>query len=401
MTARKQIWIWSAASFGVFFLLWILSDILLPFVAGLAVAYFLDPVADRLEAWRVPRLAATIIITVIFFILFAAGILLLVPMIANQVAALAEAWPEYVGRAKEIFAGFSEEYLGQWLPETNGLVDKSMDGMSGRLLNYGAGLLQGIASQGVALLNFLGLLFITPVVSFYMLNDWDRIIAQIDRLLPRDHADRIRVIAKEIDQVLSGFVRGMGTVCIVLSVFYATALQLAGLRFGLVVGLVAGLLSFIPFVGMAIGLVLSVVLAMFQFLPDRPEMVAIVLAIFVAGQALEGNFLTPRMVGRKIGLHPIWVIFGLLAFGALFGFVGMLLAVPVAAAIGVIIRHATHEYLESPLYWGSEPAAAAAAALKTPVLESPGEEMGAPLGATEEDNEKPNEPATEDETDRG
>ena len=353
MNVQRQFRIWLIGLLVFLFLLWLLSDILLPFVAGLGVAYFLDPVADRLEKWGLSRIWATTLITVVFFFFLVLSVVLLIPLISNQMVALAHAWPTYMERARELTATLSDGALGDLLPAKDQMSSENLNSMSGRLLNFGAGILQDIAIRGVALLNFIGLLFITPVVTFYLINDWDRIIERTDAMLPREHADRIRTIAKEIDQVLSGFVRGMGSVCLILGVFYGGALQIAGLEFGLIIGLFAGLISFIPFVGMAVGLVLATVLALFQFLPDRPEMIALVVAIFIIGQVLEGNFLTPRLVGRKIGLHPVWVIFGLLALGSVFGFVGMMLAVPIAAAIGVLVRHSTQGYLKSPLYWGA------------------------------------------------
>ena len=202
----------------------------------------------------------------------------------------------------------------------------------------------------MAFANLISLLVITPVVAFYLLRDWDRLIARIDTWLPRDHAETIRERVREVDRTLAGFLRGQGTVCLILGLFYAIALSIAGLDFGLVVGLVAGLLSFIPYVGAIIGLVLSVGLALLQF--DDWLRVAIVAGIFFVGQAVEGNFLTPKLVGESVGLHPVWIIFGLLAGGALFGFVGVLLAVPAAAVIGVGVRFALDRYLQSPYYRG-------------------------------------------------
>lgn len=352
MTVRAQFRIWAIAFVVTIVFLYLLSDILLPFVAGMAVAYFLDPVADRLEDRGMSRIWATIVLTLVFFVLLTLALILLVPALGGQLSALVEAWPGYMARMRDFVASLSDGALSGVLPDTSDLDHLSLSDVLGRFFSLGTGALQNLASRSIAILNFIGLLFITPVVSFYLINDWDRIIERIDDLLPRQHQARIRTIAKEIDKVLAGFVRGMGSVCLILATFYAVALELAGLRFGLVVGITAGLISFIPFVGMAVGLILSVVLALFQFMPDRPEMVLVILAIFIVGQVMEGNFLTPKLVGKRIGLHPVWVIFGLLALGSLFGFVGMLLAVPLAAAIGVLVRHAASGYRESTLYWG-------------------------------------------------
>lgn len=352
MTLRQHIWFWVGLVTFSLFLLGVLSEILLPFVAGMAVAYFLDPVADRLESIGLSRVMATTIITIIFFIILALSILLLIPMIANQVLDLIEAAPGYIDSTKVFIKDLLEGPLKRFLPGDGAASSELFEGLRQRALTYGSTVLQGVARGSGAFLSFMGLLFITPVVSFYLLNDWDRIVIYVDKLLPRQNADTIRKIASEIDRVLAGFVRGMGTICVVLAIFYAVALEVAGLKFGLVVGIIAGVVSFIPFVGMAVGLVLSMALAIFQFLPGDPISVAIIFGIFVTGQVLEGNILTPKLVGSRIGLHPVWVIFGLLAFGSLFGFVGMLLAVPVAAVIGVVVRHFTAEYLKSPLYWG-------------------------------------------------
>ena len=195
------------------------------------------------------------------------------------------------------------------------------------------------------------LFVVVPVVAFYLLYDWDRMIGTIDSLLPRDHAPIIRRLAGEIDETLASFIRGMGTVCLILGSYYAVALMLVGLQFGLVVGAVAGIITFIPYVGALFGGALAIGLALFQFWGDWLS-IALVAGIFVIGQVVEGNFLTPKLVGHSVGLHPVWLIFALSVFGALFGFVGMLVAVPLAAAFGVLARFATEQYRHSRLYRG-------------------------------------------------
>lgn len=352
MTVRQQLRIWGLILAAFLVLVWLLSDVLLPFVTGLAVAYFLDPAADFLERVGLKRMWATTLITIVFVALLCVSLLLLIPMVTDQFIALVDAWPGYVEKGRTFLIEKTDGRLQEWIASADLLIRESGDKVSGRIVNFGAGVLQSVFNSSLALLNLLGMLFITPVVSFYLLNDWDRMVERIDHLLPRRNADRIRLIAREIDGVLSGFVRGMGSICVILAFFYGIALEIAGLDFGLVVGLISGLVSFIPYVGMLLGLFLSMILAVFQFLPGEPHMVAVILGIFLAGQVLEGNILTPNLVGKNIGLHPVWVIFALLAFGALFGFVGMLLAVPVAAAIGVFARHAVTDYLKSPLYHG-------------------------------------------------
>ena len=209
----------------------------------------------------------------------------------------------------------------------------------------------GIFKGGLAIFNLFTLLLISPVVAFYMLLDWDRMIAAIDGWLPRDHRDTIRGLARQLDRTMAGFVRGQLTVCGILGTFYAVALMLVGLQFGLIVGIIAGLLTFIPYVGSIIGGGLSIGLALFQFW-GSPEWIAVVVVIFVFGQMVEGNFLTPKLVGGSVGLHPVWLLFALSAFGSLFGFTGMLVAVPIAACIGVFARFGLQQYLSGKLYTG-------------------------------------------------
>jgi predicted PurR-regulated permease PerM len=215
----------------------------------------------------------------------------------------------------------------------------------------GGQLLQTALTSAASLLNVAVLLVIVPVVAFYLLYDWDNMIAKVDELLPRDHAPVIRRLAGQVDQTLASFVRGMGTVCLVLGTYYAVALMLVGLQFGLVVGFIAGLITFIPYVGALVGGALAIGLALFQFWGDWLA-IGMVAGIFGIGQVLEGNVLTPKLVGSSVGLHPVWLIFALSVFGALFGFVGMLVAVPVAASIGVLVRYAAEQYKASRLYKG-------------------------------------------------
>jgi predicted PurR-regulated permease PerM len=204
----------------------------------------------------------------------------------------------------------------------------------------------------LALLNFVSLLIVTPIVAFYLINDWDRILTTVDNWLPREHADTIRELLRQINSAMAGFIRGQGTVCLILGSFYAIALTLLGLNFGLLIGLTAGLLGFVPLVGALVGGALSVGVALVQFWPDWTKVVMVV-GVFAAGQFVEGNFLSPKLVGGRIGVHPVWLMFALFAFGYLFGFVGVLLAVPLAAAVGVLCRFAIRQYLASRLYLGT------------------------------------------------
>jgi predicted PurR-regulated permease PerM len=212
--------------------------------------------------------------------------------------------------------------------------------------------LGGLWGGGVAFFNLLSLLFITPLVAFYLLRDWDGIVAVVDDWLPRDHAPVIRAQLAAVDRVLSGFVRGQLTVCLVLGVFYALGLGLVRLDFGLVIGLATGLISFVPVFGTLVGFAVGIGVALVQF--GFAWQVAAVAGVFLAGQAIEGNFLTPKLVGSRVGLHPVWTIFALLAGGALAGFTGLLLAVPAAAVIGVLSRFAVARWVASDAYRGDD-----------------------------------------------
>lgn len=351
MTPVRQAQIWVAVLVALVLMLFLLRSVLLPFVAGIAIAYFLDPVADFLERRRLPRLAAVILITLIFFLLMIGLVLLVLPLLWEQAAALIAAWPRIMERMMALMDALRAGEMSAFPAADGSLFAEAVSGLRNSVAGALSEFLAGVVDQGLGLANFIALLFVTPVVSFYLLLDWDRILARIDQFLPRPHAPTIRGLAREIDRVLSGFARGTTFVCLILAAFYAVALSLAGLKFGLIVGLLAGFLSFIPFVGAVFGFVLAGLLALIQFWPD-PVMIGLILGIFILGQIIEGNFLTPRLVGESVGLHPLWIVFALLAFGALFGFVGVLLAVPIAATLGVLVRHFLKGYLASRLYFG-------------------------------------------------
>jgi len=353
MSIQRQAMIWAAAILVAVFALWLLKGILLPFVAGMAIAYFLDPLADRLERHGLSRLMATTLITVFFVLFMIVLSIVLLPLLYNQAVALAEALPALVRDFRALLLEATNSKIAHLLGARSADVQKALsDGISNSfswILNF----IASLGSQGLQIAGVLSLIVVTPVVAFYMLLDWDRMVARLDALLPRDHAETIRRLAREINAALEGFVRGQVTVCIALGILYAVGLSLVGLRFGLIVGIVAGIISFIPYLGTITGFIVGVTLACFQFWPDYVQ-IGLVIAVFAAGQFIEGNFLAPKLVGKKVGLHPVWVMFALLAFASLFGFVGALLAMPVAAALGVLARFAVGRYEESKLYLGEE-----------------------------------------------
>jgi len=352
---RREILFWLISFAVFFFLLFLFRSILLPFVAGMATAYFLDPVCDRLEQWKLSRTWATTLVTLVFLVVVVVALLLLVPAIVGQVTGLIERAPRYIELLREQLVAFAATLEARVDADLMERARGLLTGFTDKLVAWVTSALAGLVSGGVALANLISLLVITPVVAFYLLRDWDRIVEAVDGWLPRAQAETIREQALEVDRILAGFVRGQSTVCLILGIFYAVGLTLVGLEFGLIIGMLAGLLSFIPFVGALVGGAASIGLALVQF--DDWISIGIVAAIFALGQAIEGNFLTPKLVGDRVGLHPVWVIFALLAGGALFGFVGVLLAVPVAAVIGVLIRFSLQRYLESEIYRGGEPPA--------------------------------------------
>lgn len=348
---NRQLRFW-LIGLGLFVLaLWLLSGMLLPFVVGLAVAYLLDPVVDRLERWRLPRWLATTLVLLFFVVILVLLTLLLLPLVQAQVSHLIEVLPSYATALRERVLPMIDRLVHRLSPEDVERLRGAAGNYAGEVVGWVGRVLTSILSGGLALFDVLSVLFITPIVAFYLMRDWDLLVAKVDSWLPLHHAATIREQARQVDATLAGFVRGQALVCLVLGLFYAVALSAAGLDFGLVIGLMAGLLSFIPYVGSLFGFVSSTGLALLQF--DDLWRVGIVVGIFLFGQAMEGNVLTPKLVGEKVGLHAVWVIFALLAGGTLFGFVGVLLAVPVAAVIGVLTRFALGRYLDSPYYRGN------------------------------------------------
>lgn len=354
MTTEKRLRFWLFGLLAVFVVLFLLRSVLLPFVAGMAVAYFLDPAADRLEAWGCSRAIATSIITATFFTLLLLAILLVVPLLQKQIVDFAARVPHYVDALRGWLTVLLERVQSRISPQELDSLRGAITKYLGEALTWMGTLVTGIWSGGVALANLLALVVITPVVCFYLLRDWDRMVTKIDGWLPRQQADMIRAQMRLIDETLAGFVRGQGLVCLILGLYYGVGLTMAGLDFGLVVGFGAGIISFIPYVGSLLGLVVSLGLALGQF--NQWQDIAVVAGVFVTGQLMEGYVLSPKLVGERVHLHPVWIIFALLAGGALMGFVGVLLAVPVAAVIGVLGRFSLERYLASPLYHGTSEA---------------------------------------------
>lgn len=346
LSANEQVRYWGIGAVVLLVAMWMMGNVLLPFITGMAIAYFLDPVADRLEAAGLSRSVATTVITLVAMVVVLILLIVLIPLLVRQTAEFVSALPEYVAQLQVFFRGrFPEAF------QEGSAVWQGLSSVIEFIRSKGGDLANALLASAFTIVDVAIFMVVAPVVAFYMLLDWDRMIATIDSWIPRDHLETVRGLARQVDSVLAGFVRGQMTVCSILGAFYAVALMLVGLQFGVVVGLIAGLLTFIPYVGSIIGGVLSIGLALFQFWDD-PIWIGAVLAIFVIGQVLEGNFLTPKLVGRSVGLHPVWLMFALSAFGSFLGFTGMLIAVPVAAMLGVFFRFGVGQYLGGRLYTG-------------------------------------------------
>lgn len=350
MTIERQALVWLAGFALLGLSIYVFSGILLPFVAGLVLAYFLDPLADRLEKLGISRLWATVLILGLFVAIFVVALLVLAPLLVSGIGDFLQIVPGYaqnlqrllVERGRPLLERFSD---GARIPDLSGTI--------GDVLSKGAAwtsdLVSSLWTGSQSFIGLMSLIVVTPVVAFYLLVDWDRMIAKVDLWAPPRHRATVRQLAQEINGAVSGFVRGQALVCLILGTWYAVGLWLTGLKFGFLIGAIAGFLTFIPYVGSMTGLVLAAGMALVQFWPDW-LMICAVLAIFFTGQFVEGNILSPKLVGEAVGLHPVWLMFALFAFGSLFGFVGLLLAVPLAATIGVLARFALRRYMASALY---------------------------------------------------
>jgi predicted PurR-regulated permease PerM len=346
LPVRTQAKYWGISTLIFLGAMWFLGDVLLPFIVAGGIAYLLDPIADRLERLGLSRVMATVTISVAALLVFTLLVLAVIPVLVQQLIALVNAAPEI---AKQL-QGFLTAHFPSINDETSTIRETLAD-IGEAIQSHGAELANTLIGSVFGVINAVVFLVVVPVVAFYLLLDWDKMVARIDALLPRDHAPVIRQLAGEANRVMAAFVRGQLSVCLVLGGYYAIALVMAGLQFGLIVGAIAGAITFIPYIGALIGGALAIGLAFYQFWGEWLH-IGIVVGIFALGQFLEGNVITPRLVGNSVGLHPVWLLFALSAFGSVFGFVGLLVAVPVAAVVGVIIRFLIGQYQASRLYTG-------------------------------------------------
>jgi predicted PurR-regulated permease PerM len=351
MTLRNQVLIWIGLLLVLILTLWVFRGILLPFVVGAALAYLLNPLVNQLQKWRFNRIWATVVVLLCMMTIVISLFLIFVPLIGQQIIGLIQRLPAYFSDLQELATRYSPE-LNEWLgPERAAQVQTGINDLTRSALGFIATLPAELVNIGLTGAAVVGFTILSPVVAFYLLLDWEGMVRGIDGLLPKAHKGEIKGILRDIDRSMAGVIRGQGGVLLIDAAYYATALSLAGLNYGLAVGLIAGLLSFIPFAGFTLGLALSVGIAMVQFAPNWWA-VAGIASIFLFWQFIEGNVLYPKLVGSSININPVWMMFALLALGAVFGFVGLLLAVPMAAIASVLVRYGVRKYKESPLYLG-------------------------------------------------
>ena len=354
MTLRNQVLIWVSFLAFVVLALWLFRGVLLPFVVGAALAYLLNPLVNQLQKWRFSRGWATTVVLLSVITIIISMFVILLPLVGAQVVGLIQRLPGYASDLQSLVRRWAPE-LNQWLgPERAAQLEEQISNLLGQLVGLVGVITTEVVNSGMTVISVIGFTIFTPVVAFYLLLDWDGMVRGLHDLLPRRQKTEILGILRDIDSSMAGVIRGQGGVILIDAAYYATALTLIGLNFGLAVGLIAGLLSFIPYVGFAVGFVLSVGIAIVQFWPNY-WMVIAVAAIYLGWQFIEGNILYPKLVGSSININPVWLMFALLAFGALFGFVGLLLAVPLAAIGGVLVRYGVRKYKASSLYHGRGP----------------------------------------------
>ncbi len=356
MNLARPITFWIAMCAAVIAVVVLLREILLPFVAGLVLAYLFNPLANRLERMGLNRLVAALAIIGVFIVGFVLLVLLTAPIIARELAYFLDNLPTYFGQLKTLTSDPGRPWLRKLVGEGLANAEQSIGELASLGVDWFGSVVRSVWTGGQALISVFSLAIVTPVVAGYLIYDWTNMVAAIDNWTPPPRRPTVRALAREIDDTIGGFVRGQGTLCLILCVYYALALALVGLNHSLLIGVAAGLISFIPFVGSLTGLAVSTGVAIAQFWPNWSA-IAIVPIIFLVGQTIADYVLSPYLVGRRVNLHPVWMIFALFAFGYVFGFLGLLLAVPLAAACAVLLRYALEQYYASPLY--ADPSGAA------------------------------------------
>ena len=349
MTRSRSI-VFGAVILGLGLLIWALGDVLTPFVLGLAIAYLFDPIVDRLQRLKLGRGMATLIVLLGFFVLMVLVALTLFPLLQAQAAEFIERLPGYIRAVQERLLPVFESAFRRATRSEGINVQEAVGAYVGDAVMWFGRAITQLWAGGVALFNVLSVMFITPLVAFFLLRDWDDLRSAVLQNIPPGIRPAVVEQASEIDRTLAGFVRGQSLVCLALALIYGGGLTLVGLELGFVIGVSAGVLSFVPYLGALVGVVFATAVGAAQFGFDWQ--LASVLAVFLVGQVIESFWLTPQLVGERVRLHPVWVLFALTAGGALAGFAGVLLAVPVAAAAGVLLRHGFKRYRSSTLFLG-------------------------------------------------
>jgi len=348
VSAKTYFFFWCGALALFLGFVWLFNDILTPFVLGVVIAYLLNPLIKRFSNKGVKRTTGAALVTIIFYSLLIALVAVVAPIIAKESADLIEKMPEYLDKLFKLVAPYTlwfQENIGEnYIEDAKTFLKEN----ASKILSISGGVAGGIAAGGQAVISMATILVLTPLVSFFMMREWPAITDWVEDLIPRQHETMIQDLIEQIDVKLSGFIRGQLTVAFLLGLIYAIALTIAGLNYGFLIGITAGVLSIIPLVGSTLGLLVSVAVAWFQ--TGELSYVGIIAAIFIVGQIVEGNILSPKLLGDSVGLHPLWILFALMAGGALFGILGMLLAVPIAAVVGVLGGFAIAQYKKTPLY---------------------------------------------------
>jgi predicted PurR-regulated permease PerM len=373
MSATRPIVFWIAMLAAVIAVVVLLRGVLLPFVAGMVLAYLLDPVATRLERLGMNRLIATLFIMGLFVVGVVVLIVLTAPIIVSELAYFIDKLPHYVRQLQEFATDPGRPWLSKIIGEGLGHAEQSVGELTALATGWLGTFLHSVWSGGQELISVFSLAVVTPIVACYLVYDWSNMIAAVDNWVPPARRDTVRALAREVDDTIGGFVRGQSALCLILSMFYAAALSLIGLNHGVLIGVAAGLISFVPYLGSLTGLLVSTCVAVAQFWPNW-TMILLVPAIFLVGQSLADYVLSPYLVGRRVHLNPVWLMFALFAFGYLFGFVGLLIAVPLAAAIGVLLRFAFGHYYASPFYASAPTASATDSGASTLSGRKPGRE---------------------------
>lgn len=352
---RSPLLFWAAVLLVAIWFLGAVSSILLPFVLGMIIAYCFDPLADRLERMGLSRTSASAMITGAIFSILVLALIWLLPLLIKQLIGLMSLLPQALSHIEHYAGLLSSRYLDSHDSPIAGItssddIKESAFKLSDRIFGSGAVLIKEIVSSGAAFLNIMSLLFITPIVSFYALRDWDNMIAHLDTLIPLAHRETVRTQCRAIDKTLSGFLRGQLNVMLILMGYYCVVLSLIGIPFSLIIGVITGLLIVVPYIGTVVSLGLAVASALVDSGVETE--LYLVLGAFLFGHLSEQQFLTPKVIGDEVGLSPLWMLFAMLSGAALFGFVGMLIAVPAAAVLGVVVRFAIEQYRKSTYYNG-------------------------------------------------